>query len=442
MQYPFTTPLLRAALASTLIALPALAGTAPDWVAPAEPGVEYTSVASDRRGNAFVAGREVRAGGASALYVASFDASGARRWSARVEGGTFTTPAGAAAVETDSSGDLYVTGAASAEGGAPGFAVLKYSGATGRLLWQTAVTPLANGGATAGGLGTSLALSGSRTVVAAGYVVRNDAPYGAVAALDSRSGKLRWEWLSGSGEIRGVATDRRGDVAVTGVRLLAAKLNGKNGRERWRVEQTSPRTAALGAPVIRTVAMDRSGNVTVGGSLRKPYEDSLAFYVAQLQSKNGKIRWEFSGPAQPSFETPAEVAVSSNGQVYACGRYESSPVSMQLRASNGRVTWLRRPWEDDARADISVAVTDLAVDKKHVYLCGSDASQVFRVVVLSSAGRELLRVDLGRGEARALAPAPNGRLFVVGSVLDPDTGAMQAALVRVSVPAASAGRRR
>ncbi|HQV32801.1 MAG TPA: SBBP repeat-containing protein, partial [Calditrichia bacterium] len=91
-----------------------------------------TDLATDNSGNIYLTGRSVGNGSGSDYATVKYDSTGQELWLARYDG-----PAGqedaAAAIELDSSGNIYVTGFSGGFGGAD-FATVKYD-PDGNLLW-------------------------------------------------------------------------------------------------------------------------------------------------------------------------------------------------------------------------------------------------------------------------------------------------------------------
>lgn len=383
------------------------------WVTADDPSVQYIAVAADSRGNAVAAGSASPSFDSSSIYVVKLAPTGFRLWQASEPGGTFEHPASARAVQVDRTGDVYVTGTAAGE-----FLVLKYAGDTGSLVWRAVIQPPAQGQNSTGGAGEALAIDRSGDIVAGGFVTVGDVPYAAVARLDPASGAPRWEWTGDTGSVRALAIDRSGHVAITGP-FLAAKLDGGTGNERWKVERSRTRIGNRGIPLMGTIGVDTQGDVVAGGTLRNPTEDTRTFYVAALNGRTGAVRWEYAGPARPTFDSAAALVVEPNGGVYAAGPVRGIPSAVRLRR-NGAASWVRKPWREGEAAQFTPGVTALALAGSRVAVTGSDLQERFKVTLLNPSGSPAWARDLGAGRAVAIAAGGQGRLFVVGRLAGTD----------------------
>jgi len=251
----------------------------------------------------------------------------------------------------------------------------------------------------------------------------------AVAArLDGATGSTEWQWTTPGGEVRALALDADGDVALTGP-VLAAKLDGDTGSQLWRVEQTGTETSSQGAPVTRTVTVDRSGNVMVGGFLRNTFEDYRMFYMARFDGETGAYQWEFAGSPQTTLDGATRIIADRDGGVYAGGRLQTLPAMLRLKAGNGAFDWASQPWRQDTRPDAAWSVTDLSVDASCLYVSGSDGVQRFIVAAFNRTGKAKWLQDLGRGQALAQSLS-SGALYLVGN-LEASSGGLQSVVVSI-----------
>ncbi len=176
-------------------------------------------------------------------------------------------------------GDLYV--------GNYGF-VAKVSGADGHEIWRTAPADAAGG--------QHLAIDSRGDVFAA----RN----AEVVKLSGADGTIVWrQGFRGFDEvsdgIRAITTDASGDVIVAGKTayvsgkgsdMLVGKLDGRDGRRRWRRRVHGARESRLSIERAMGVGVDAAGDVIVSGELG-PRAGESGIVVMKLKSKNGRPLW-------------------------------------------------------------------------------------------------------------------------------------------------------
>jgi hypothetical protein len=387
------------------------------WTRRTTAGISLTSVASDRDGNVFVAGTRLSPAWEGSLYLASYSPSGSLRWEVVEPGGTGDAAANAAALALDRKGDVYVTGSAPVDGGNARFVVLKYSGASGARRWRTRLTADTEPAAPLGS-GNAVAVDRYGRVAVGGFEYGDGYLAGIIARLDAATGRPDWQWTARDTQVQDVALASNGDVLGTGS-FLAVRL-GASGQPLWRVDQSGSRLGSHGAPRMRSIALDSSGNVIVGGQLRTLEIDTRTFYVARLNGATGTVRWEYAGPRLETLETPARVRTDTDGNVYAAGRLRQEPGSIRLRARDGSRRWLHRPWEEREHTYEALPVTDLVMDGTSLYVCGWDTREQTMVAGYTRAGHLKWRRSLGEGRGVAVSRSPEGRLFVVATTQAPD----------------------
>lgn len=349
--------------------------------------------------------------GLSTAYAAKLRTDGTVIWSTDTSTETQITGE-IVEVQADSSGDLYVTGTESFEGGRTAPFAARYSGTDGRLRWHVVVTPTELGTTVTEGTGEALSLGAKGQVIVGGSLRTESQALGIVCRLSPADGSSQWCWTGDNLVVRDTAVDRAGDALATGTFFLAVKLDGSSGAEEWRT--SAPGTAAqeLGYPQMRTLALDKSGNVTVGGSLRDTFNDTRAFYVSALSAKTGRPLWENAGSPQYSFEAPARL-LTLGSCVLAAGREGGSPAVLDLQARTGRLRWRRAPWSVDDFSDQSLGVADLSTDGKCAFILGTDYPGRLLLTSLSSAGKPRWQRDLGPGQGVQLTMTSKKRLFAI-----------------------------
>ena len=389
-----------------LVARPAHA-----WVTVAEPGADLRALATDVRGCVTVAGQLTDRSGGNSLYVARYSASGKLLWRAAEAGGTFDQPAQGAAVATDAKGDVYVAGALPLSGTVSLPVVAKYSGTSGKRLWLTAADPRS-------GLSESLALDSMGRVTVSGYVIDADGPHGWVARL-SGSGALLWGWSPSYGEIRDVAVDANGDVYGTG-RLLAVKLSGPTGAELWRMENSGTQNAALGFPLMRSITVDGTGRVVVGGALSNSLEETRVFYVAALNAVTGAVTWEQAGAPVYGGDTATDVVVDPSGKLLTAGELSGQPSVLCLNPTGGSATWTAHPWPGDPLNQPVPAVAAMCADSRAAYASGVTTGGAWAVAGVNRTGTIRWQQNLGLGRVAAQGVDTHGHLFLAGRLTAKD----------------------
>jgi hypothetical protein len=237
----------------------------------------------DGTGDLFATG--IRDGLLSVVRLAG--ATGAELWTAQL-GDVFTTPE----ATVDAAGDVIAGGVAIFQG----FVVVKFAGGTGAQLWRGEA---AAGGTYTfpNHLLHALAVDPAGNVIAAGLLdVRPPVRDFAVAKFDGGSGALLWKFVPGplygfdtSGEASDVGVDAAGDVTVVGWLPLRApsgpkshfvvmKLAGGDGRPLWRQEIN------VGALSDRAQAL-----VLAGGGVVAAGQLDSTFAVARLGGLDGAI---------------------------------------------------------------------------------------------------------------------------------------------------------
>jgi hypothetical protein len=238
------------------------------------------------------------------MFVAKYSATGKYVWAFHVGGSEWEQ---ADAVAIDRKGNIYLTGYfrgtvnfnpgggavanLSSSGGSPDIFVAKYS-ASQEFRWVFSVGGVTND------RGLRLAVNGDTTVVIAGY-------FSGIAYFDPGSGSASLTALSSQ------------DIFVASY--------DSSGNFRW--------VAGPGRGWSKAVAIDRSGDIVIGGSFYGTNDFDPGPGVANLTSvpdtvlngfvasyaPSGKLRWAFDIPVSANYSHVTGLATGSAGNVYVIG---------------------------------------------------------------------------------------------------------------------------
>jgi hypothetical protein len=228
---------------------------------------DVDDVVADRYGRVFAAGRVWNDPRMADMEVTAYAKTGARLWQKLVDGGAKAMDFGHA-IALDRAGNVYVGGNVTRTITGSAAAILKYTPA-GRRLWLRTY----DDGTARSHTFYDLAVRGS-VVAACGYVADVDVFNGLVARYDT-SGRRRWAYVVGDA-----------------------------------FRETS----------YGSIALDAYSHIVVGG-----YQDFGAggqadMLVSKFEPTGERAFWEWSwSGATASWDTIGDVAVTSEGQVYAAG---------------------------------------------------------------------------------------------------------------------------
>lgn len=325
-----------------------------------------TAMAIDSSGNAIVTGYSKGPGSGYDYLTLKYDPNGNLLWSERLDGGTKGDDK-PVAVQTDSEGNVYVTGASASKDNAD-YLTAKYS-ATGVLQWKERFNGAGNGFDTA----TGLAVTATGNVVVTGYSMGKNSGYDCVTVAYDSMGHELWNHVYNGPEneddfATSIGTDNSGDVIVTG--YSKTKRDGAGyltikysalGKPLW------IRQFAIGETHVAkatSLAVDPDGGVCVTGYAQgsHPTYD----YVTVRYDANGKALWakRLDGPGHGD-DKPAAIVRTPDGDYIVTGESFGGDASgkdiLTVRYSaNGREEWQKR-FDGSGLSDSASA---MAIDPK------------------------------------------------------------------------------
>jgi hypothetical protein len=314
--------------------------------------------------------------------------------------------------------------------------VARYGQAGGRL-WKTATIPGVVTWAPPGqdSFGAALAVDTYGDAIVAGWSTSDTGGY-AVVKFSGADGHVVWQKdlrMVGNAWAEDVAVDRWGAVYVTGTMVGGMSTGhaivtikfGRGGSERWRDVYSGP----LITSEAHSLALDGSGDTYVGGLTQTP--GGGTDWVTMKISPTGRHLWtrKWDGPGHGA-DLVRAMAVTS-GAVYVAGATQvgilgrNDGVVVRYSAT-GRRTWTRYM----RQAATDTTPMDLVLDGAgDLLLCGQrqplDAAKPVRALLakLSPAGRVRWLRDTpapfnsdGTMAYYDLAPAPGGGAYLSGAV--------------------------
>jgi hypothetical protein len=382
-------------LLSAAVSLPAAAAVRlPVWddrYGPTLGQDEWNDIARGPGHTVFVAGTMgFTQGTGSEMTLAKFDTAGTRVWQSPTIPGVktwlgFGASTRGYALAVDRHGDAIVAGFSSWSSG--GFAVVKFSGADGQVIWW-------------------------QDLQLAGYASAED------VVVDR----------SGNAYVTGIAL---GDASV-GAAMYTVKLAATDGATKWQNLYSSPQLGAGSA----AIAIDAKRNTYVTG-----YTLTLAKgtdWVTRKISAAGTSVWTRRWDGAKRDDSPDHVIVASKGgAIYVCGMSETASATTRdavlvRYSASGRRVWQRR----FAKANTDSIPRGMCFDSRGaVLICGerlaadpakTDASLLVKVTTsgktvwlrsstspYNPAG-DLQYADIVRG--------PSGSMYVSGKVEPSNTG--------------------
>lgn len=315
------------------------------------------SVAVDSSGNVYVLGIS-NAIGTYTAQLAKYDNSGAIQWQRRLGGGTSTSDYTSVAV--DSSGNAYICGANNSSGNND-FQIAKYN-TSGAIQWQRRL------GSASTEYGLSAAVDGSGNVYVCGYTESNNGSV--IAKYDTSGVIQWQRTLGGSGISsisRSVAVDSSGNVYVCGQYNISLTNSFQivkydtSGTLQW---QRRLGTEASGL----SVAVDSSSNVYVCG-WNATSNVTYDFQVAKYNT-SGALQWQRTLASSSEADQANSVAVDGSGNVYVCGYSSNTGTSSDFQLAkyntSGAIQWQRRFGGSAFDSGESIAVDGSG----NMYICG------------------------------------------------------------------------
>jgi len=289
---------------------------------------EITTMAVDAAGNIYVAGWSIGSGTGSDFVTIKYDSSGVQQWVQRYNGpGNATDIAWAMVI--DDSANVYVTGESSTSGTTNiDYATIKYNSA-GILQWVQRYA----GPASAGDWAYSIAVDRLHNVYVTGGSIA-PATYSDYLTIKYNSAGVQ-KWVqrynnistNGNDIARSIAVDTLGYIYVTGnsdgwyADYLTIKYDTA-GAIQWirRYDGAS----GIGADNARSVALDNSGNIYVGGY---SWGSGSNFDYAVIKyNSSGDSLWvrRYNGPSN-SDDRSYQIASLNSGDVFMTGGSLSTP---------------------------------------------------------------------------------------------------------------------
>jgi len=322
------------------------------WVAryngPANSNDEVKALAVDGSGNVYVTGISSTEGGFSADYATiKYNPNGDTVWVRRYNGpGNGYDQANALAL--DAGGNVYVTGGSSGSGTSADYITLKY-GPNGDTIWIGRY----NGPSTGYNedVATALAIDDSSNVYVTGRSFGSESLYDYATIKYALNGDTLWvRRYSGPAvdEANALAVDDSGNVYVTGSSYAigtnddyATIKYAPNGDTLWVRRYNGP---GNGVDAAYALAVDASGYVYVTGHSRGSGTDHD--YATIKYAPNGDTLWvrRYNGPGN-FFDAASALALDASGNVYVTGGDASGTSGAYATIKynpNGDTVWVRR----------------------------------------------------------------------------------------------------
>jgi uncharacterized delta-60 repeat protein len=373
------------------------------------------SVAVDTQGNVLAAGATTNSGAGSDFTVIKFDGDSGRELWRQALSGTAAGGAAARAVTVDAVGDVFAAGLIVNAGSDGDFTVARLNGTTGEVRWLVSLS--SSGGIS--DFANALTLDGAGNVVAAGRI-HNIGSMGdfAVVKFDGAIGHVLWSQfvngtLDDNDEAFAVAVDGGGNAVAAGVVVnsgtgfgdfAVATFNGSTGDALWRQDINGPGTASDDVGIA--IAIGTQGHVVAAGNTTN-VGTGADVTVVTLSRAHGAELWrrDINGTANRD-DFASAVAVDEHGNVVVAGRsVETGPAAaftvVKLRGRDGRESWrhitsgtgsfaearaLHLDWAGDVVAAGVVRSTSSSDDFAVIKLDGKRGTPVWQQIIDGSAG--------------------------------------------------------
>jgi uncharacterized delta-60 repeat protein len=281
-----------------------------------------TAIATDGSGNVYVTGYSTSDNGSDDYITEAYNSSGDWLWQ-REYNGPGDSHDRAAAIATDASGNVYVTGVS--YGGSKtnyDYATVAYD-SSGNQLWVRRY----NGPGDFYDRATAIATDASGNVYVTGRSIGVNEDY-ATVVYNSRGTQLWVRRYNGPGNgidgANAIATDSAGRLYVTGYSYgggskgydFATVAYNTRGKQLWVRRYNGPRNLYDEAHAI---AVDSAGRVYVSG--QSIGNGTGADYATIAYNLNGTPLWakRYNGPGN-AVDIAQAMAIGSSGQVYVTGK--------------------------------------------------------------------------------------------------------------------------
>ena len=336
------------------------------------------SIAVDLNGNVYVAGSSDSAGGD--YLTLKYNSAGVLQWARRYDSGHLPYwhdfPR---AMRVDPAGNAYVTGYSGPGSFEYDYLTVKYS-PSGVLEWARSY----DGPAHTGDYSYAMALDGEGNVLVTGGSDSLGTNSDYLTIKYSSGGSELWRRRKaglGFGVASGIAVDRSDNVYVAGT--MTVNDSGRfgtvkydpNGNELWTAYHDGPGNSGSEA---RAIALDPAGNALVAGSSYDVVPDTYESYFETVKyNQTGDEMWSATLDAPGFIAEVVALAVDRTGNVYVGG---------QSSALEGRMSDLRFPftirysvagdeqWSMmyEENSDIETPVAGIALDSLNgVYVAGA-----------------------------------------------------------------------
>ncbi|MBY0278065.1 PQQ-like beta-propeller repeat protein [Candidatus Binatia bacterium] len=340
------------------------------------------------------------------------------------------------AIAADPRGDALVLEVRCCGAPSDGWSVTKRSGASGRALWQhdgwpelrAPHGPYADAAGDVFVVGEVLGSSGTRDL--------------GVLKLDGRTGRETWRVvlpLSGPHVVTAAAVDAAGDVVVAGYRdgvlgqsAVVTKVAGSDGAVRWRAS-FELRTR------LEDIGCDAAGDVLVAGSARPQASGDEVVLAAKLARTTGAVRWRDTSVAGSG----SALDVDAEDGLVVTGREQRTDVGDDIVTArwraDGTLAWQRQSSGTGRSFDYArdVAIVDGTVLVGGSFGSGSQPDAVLLGLALEDGTERWRRVTesdpdvLGGGGLWRVVDAGGASAFISGFVATESTLA-DAVLARIA----------
>ena len=410
---------------------------------PGNSGDQANAVVVDTNGNAFVTGHSAGTNGDLDYLTIKYSGAGAPVWTNRYSGpGNSTDMANALVVNKN--GNVIVTGSSETTRMFDAdYVTIMYSD-TGVPLWTNRYTGPVTGG---NDVPRAIAVDANGDVFVTGASQSRNNPVEddyATIKYSGATGTVLWIKRSARGSTShatGIAVDNSGNVVVTGTAhrmgnswsIITSKHSGATGVELFTKEFSLGNLLTYKANNARPkVALDSSGNVIVTGSLLIPGSGDSDYATIKYSGLTGAQVWSqfYDGSAFGATtyrdDVATAIAVGTNGNVFVTGYSAGSDttndfLTIAYFGTTGTPLWTNRY---NGSANGNDDATAIALDGRNNvcvtgYSAGSGSANDFVTIAYATTGISLWTNRYNgpaSGDDAALAMAANssGNVFVTG----------------------------